>query len=118
MVPAQPQSARGHEELLRVEVAGGRLPAVEAGEKRAARRVVDGAPVVGVDEGEVDDLGALVDVGHARHRQLDELLPERDRARGRVEVVAAEAADQGQQVIVGEDRVDEGDDRAVVLLDR
>ena len=39
---------------------------VEAIEHRPAPLIIDRAPVVGVDQAEVPQLGALVDVGHAR----------------------------------------------------
>ena len=45
--------------------------------KRTAEDEVHRSPVVGIDEREVPELGALVDVGHARRRQLDELLGQR-----------------------------------------
>lgn len=51
---------------------------VEAGEQFDAAVVVDGAPVVRVDEAEVPELGALVDVGDAGGGELEELLGERD----------------------------------------
>ena len=43
----------------------------EAGEETLARREIQRPPIVRVDEAEVPELGALVDVGHAGHGQLE-----------------------------------------------
>ena len=46
-------------------------------ERRAPRIPVDRPAVVGIDERQVDELVALVDVGHARHGELEQQLAER-----------------------------------------
>ena len=56
----------------RIDVPSG----VQRREPSPALGVVDGAAVVGVDEREVDELGALVDVGHAGSGELQQLLTE------------------------------------------
>ena len=73
---AQPQRPRHHPELGRAVGRDRRRigAAVELVEQRAAQLGVDGPPVVRVDQRVLPQLGALVDVRHARHRQLHELL--------------------------------------------
>ena len=65
-------------------------PEASTGERRlnpasSVRRAreVHRPPVVRVDQRVLPQLGALVDVGHARHGQLDQLLAERVRPAGR-----------------------------------
>ena len=80
---AQPQRPGGDQQLGRVQaqaaVSGGEVQAarVQVGQQRPAAREVDRAPVIRVDQGEPGKLAALVDVGHPRHRELDELGAER-----------------------------------------
>jgi hypothetical protein len=65
-VAPQPQRARGQ-----------RLLRVRARRQRRLRGVeVDRPAVVGVDQAQVAELAALVDVGHARHRELEQLRGE------------------------------------------
>ena len=45
-------------------------------EQRRAARVVDRAPVIRIDEAEVPDLVALIDVRDARARELEQRLAE------------------------------------------
>jgi hypothetical protein len=56
-----------------------RARGLERLEQAAAVAVVHRPPVVGVDERQVEQLGALIGVGDARHRQLHQLLRERGR---------------------------------------
>ena len=86
-------------------------------EQRAAQLVVDRAAVVGVDEAEVPQLGALVDVGHAGGGQLEQGGAERvDPAP--VDQGAHEALEVGDEARVGEHGGDEGRQRRVVRLVR
>ena len=59
---------------------GGGVPASSSCASSARRSSKStGAAVVGIDERVLPQLAALVDVGHARHRQLHELLAQRVR---------------------------------------
>ena len=75
VVSSQPQRAGHDEEFLVVEVEG-RLTLVEAGEADGAVVVLHRSAVVRVDECQGHQFGALVDVGDARHEELDDLLAE------------------------------------------
>src|SRR5690606_28941296 len=78
VTPAQMQRGADHVELdgsvvgPRHEVLGGAL--VELREQTASHLVVDGAAVVGVDEAEVPEVGALIHVGHSGRREREEGL--------------------------------------------
>ncbi len=74
-LPAQHQRTVGQPQLLVADPLGtGALD--HPSEAGGVRGVVDLAAVVGVHQGEVHALVALVDVGHAGHRELHELLAE------------------------------------------
>ncbi len=79
VLASQAQRPRGDEQLLVGQVGGGGA-AVEPGQPGGAVAEVDLAPVVRVDEAEVERLVALVDVGHPRQHELEQLLTERRRA--------------------------------------
>ena len=78
LVPTQGERGLGDQQL-RVTGVGdvgcehGALPGEDAGEQVAAYAEVDRTPVVGVDEGLLPELAALVHVGDPRHRQRDRL---------------------------------------------
>ena len=73
-ITAQAQGFGGDQQLGGAGLVHGRQPSVvDLGEDRAPGGVVDRAAVVGVDEGVLPQLGALVHVGHAGHGQLHEL---------------------------------------------
>jgi hypothetical protein len=77
------------------------LPVVEAPQQLAASRVVDGTAVVRVDERQVHQLGALVDVRHPRHRELHELLGQHVGAERRCQL-GHELGDRRAQRLVGQ----------------
>ena len=76
VLAAQPQRARRRPAASRRRGRRAGCRASSAASRLTRVAVVDRPPVVGVDQREVDDLGALVDVGDAGHRQLHELLAE------------------------------------------
>ena len=101
---AKPQRARDHPQLRLTARADGRrcVLLVETVEQRAAQLVVGLAPVVRVDERFLPELGALVDVGHAGHGELDQLLRQGIRpavGRDGVDELGERHADRG--VVVG-----------------
>ena len=57
------------------------------GGDRAPRRVIDGPAIVGIDEAEVPELGALIGVGHAGQRQAQRGLDEAIERAGRYDPV-------------------------------
>ena len=76
-----------------------------------ARGVIDRAPIVGVDEGEIPGLGALVGVRHARYGELQRRLREavdaareRDALRERQEIVEEGISRSASQRPVDEPR--------------
>ena len=71
------------------------------GQRGAARLPVDRPAVVGVDQSQVQQLVALVDVGYARHGQLEQQLAERDAVAG-LGHLALEGLERPQEVAVGE----------------
>ncbi len=66
---------------------------LHGGEELAALREVDGPAVVGIDEAEVPQFGALVEVGHPGRGQLEEGLGQRG-----VHAPARDLALEGQEV--------------------
>ena len=87
------------------------------GQRRAARLPVDRAAVVGVDQRQAQQLVALVDVGDARHGQLEQELAERGAVAG-LRDLALERLERAQEVAVGEQRAREPLDRGLVRLVR
>ncbi len=78
MIAPQPEQARGDEQLLAAI-----LPMTgEIGDRRfgdlaqqsTPQGKIDWLPVVGIDQAEIPELAPLVDVGHARHAQLQNEL--------------------------------------------
>ncbi len=80
----------------------GASPVVQAGEPGPPVVVVDGAAVVGVDEGAVDELGALVGVRDAGQDQLQRLLGQRHGPGPRLDRLD-EGGDVAGEGLVGED---------------
>ena len=83
-VSAEAQSTRGHQELRGARLVDrGQLspgePGIDVGEECTSRREVDRTAVVGVDERRLPQFGPLVDVGHARPGELQQLRAERVR---------------------------------------
>ncbi len=76
-------------------------------EERAARLPVDGAAVVRVDEAEIPELAALVEVGDAGRGELQERLRERCGPAGRDERFD-EGLEVGAERRVADDTLDEG----------
>ena len=68
-------------------------------ERRGARGEVDGPTIVGIDEAEVPELAALVDVGHAGRRELERQLHETV-VRAEPRNSACERRDPRQQLVV------------------
>ena len=112
----QPQRPAGEQELLVVEVPRG--PAgVQVRQPGAPVVVVDGATVVGVHEGAVDELGALVDVRDAGQDELQRLLRQGDCAGPGPDRVH-EGPDVRREVGVAQHAGGQGGDGALVGLVR
>ena len=109
-----PLAAQGQRRAGDVQLGGG-VVLGRAGEHGGAVVEVDRAAVVGVDERGLPQLAALVDVGHARHRQGQQLRRQRVGLRGRVD--AGREVGQHRADLVGvEDRVDRGVHGGLVRL--
>ncbi len=80
----------------------------------ATRLPVDRAAVVGVHQGQAEQLVALVDVGDARHGQLEQELAERGAVAG-LRDLALEGLEVAQELAVGEQGPREALDRRLVL---
>ena len=61
----------GHQTGRRCRAPFGGQHGIQLLEQRAAPRVVDRPPVIGIDEPEVPDLGALIEIGYPRRADLD-----------------------------------------------
>ncbi len=107
---ARPQSQRanGHVQLgeapSSARSSGGRpRTVVDRAFERARALEVDGPPVVGIDEAEIPQLGALVQVGHAGGGALqDELLRHGERVRRHGRDQSHEGVQLGGEHLVGE----------------
>ena len=76
-------------------------------EQRLTLRIIDGAAVVGIDQAEVGELGALIQVGHARHGVAEQRLDQRVGVCNRRQV-GDEGGDLRDEARVGEDGIGEG----------
>jgi hypothetical protein len=86
-----------------------------AAEQPTSQRIVDGSPVVRIHEAQVPQLGALIDVGDARRRELQQSLGERvDPAGG--DQRRDERLHVDGEAEVGHRGLDEAPERRVVRL--